>query len=64
MSKTQANKLKIGDVVHWRGKIPGKVVFVTPGACINVQWEDGERSATHPADCEGWTREPAETVCP
>jgi hypothetical protein len=55
VTKIQANKLKVGDRVYYRGRIPGEVVHINPGACINVQWEDGERSATHPADAESWT---------
>ena len=60
MNKSEAKTLKIGDTVYYCGKVPGKVVSVHAGACINVHWSDGEKSATHPADCELWTRKPVQ----
>lgn len=59
MNSAQARALRVGDIVEidvGGRMVRGEVIHINPGAAINVHWDDGERSATHPSDCDSWRK--------
>ena len=51
MKRSEALKLKPGDRVRYLDQVDGTVTSINAGVCINVEWDDGEKSATSPYDC-------------